>query len=177
MCQTFLPNYWAVSRAGEWVHRYILKSYFSKISNFLDNQHQATISMSCFINNQYHNVQGCIFFCIFVTLRQRQMNILDITWAKNQHTQNLSCKSGIKTPLQNAGNVPLPQHERDTNPHRKQKKWHWRKHTTAHPTEFWTVPHLINQIRPTQGVKQQIFRKIQTHGRRDSISVSTQMKL
>lgn len=33
------------------------------------------------------------------------MNILDVTWAFNL----LSCKSGIKTPLQNAGNVPLPQ--------------------------------------------------------------------
>lgn len=34
-----------------------------------------------------------------------------------------------------------------------------------------------NQIRLTHGVKEQIFRKILTHGRRDSISVYTQMKL
>lgn len=69
MFQAFLPNYWAVSRGGEWVQRCILKSYPCNISNILDNQQQATISMSCFINNQYHHVQGLNIFLIFVTLR------------------------------------------------------------------------------------------------------------
>lgn len=157
----------------------IYSEVFCKISNFLDNQHQATSSMSCFINNQYHNVQGCIFFCIFVTLRQRQMNILDVTWAINQaypkpqlwirhkNTSTECWECSTATAL-NVTQTPTNQ---------KTKKMALKKAQTAHPTEFWTVPHLINAIRPTQGVKQQIFRKIQTHGRRDSITVSTQVKL
>lgn len=179
MFQTFLPNYWAVSRGGEWVQRYILKSS----AKFQTSWTISTKPQSwCFINNQHHNVQGCI---IFLYLCDPNTKTNEYSWC------NLGYKSGIpKTSAVNQAQKHLYRMlgmfhylstECDTNPHKslqkRKKKWHWRKHSTAHPTEFWTVPHLINQIRPTQGVKQQIFRKIQTHGRSDSISVSTQMKL
>lgn len=120
MFQTFLPNYWAVSRGGEWVQRYILKSS----AKFQTSWTISTKPQSwCFINNQHHNAQGCI---IFLYLCDPQTKTNEYSWC------NLGYKSGIpKTSAVNQAQKHLYRMlgmfhchstERDTNPHKSLQK-------------------------------------------------------